>query len=203
MQNLQKGYLAAYSSLAMGAHDAQGNGKWASWTSGLGDGLQQLGFRADASSTLQKGWRVGVEGSAGGGADVGVVSGKLGASGSWHRDSSDQAITSQNLNTTASQHIVEGSLHRAIDEYEKVHGAGAASQASQTELAHRAAELAHDQFESLLKADSKETEAGRGNNAALEDAGQLPPVTSIGDLRQGMEDAIEETRKKLGPGYVR
>src|SRR6185369_10525454 len=39
VQNLQKGYVAAYSSLATGAHDAQSNGKWASWTSGLGDGL--------------------------------------------------------------------------------------------------------------------------------------------------------------------
>jgi len=202
-ENLQQGYVAAYSSLATGAHDAQSNGKWASWTSGLGDGLQQLGFRADAQSGLQKSWSGGVDGAVGPGGELGVVTAKVGVSGGWHRVSSDQTTTSQNLNTTTSQQIVESSLHHAIDEYEKVHGAGAASQASQTELAHRAAELAHDQFESLLKAASHETAASRGNNAALEEAGQVPPSVSVSNFRQSVQEGIEETRKKLGPGYVR
>ena len=199
----QKGYLASYSSLSTAAHDANTHGTWASWTAGLGEGLQQLGFRADASSNLQKNWRFGADASGHLGGDLGVVGGKGGAGGGWSRDSSDQTATMQNLNTTASQQIVDSSLTRAISDYEKRHGVGSASQASQVELAHRAAEIAHQQFDHLLKAESDETANSRNANAALEKSGQVAPSKNVSDAFKGMEQAIEDSRTKLGPGFVR
>jgi hypothetical protein len=201
--NLEKGFLATYSSLATGSHPGELDGKWANWIAGLGEGLQLRGFRGEAMAAIQKSWRVNAGGSVGGGADIGIVGGKVSGGGGWSRDSSDQTVTTQNLNTTVSQQIIETSLHRAVEEYEKRHGAGSASEASQGELAHRAAEVAHRQFESVLGAERNATETGRETNSALVEAGQVSGSGGVGGMRQSMEDAIEESRKKLGPGFVR
>lgn len=215
---LEKGYLAAYDSLASDRHDGESAGRWAAWTANLGEGLQQRGFRADAFSGVSKTARFSVEGGVEVGAKLPVV--QLGAKGGtstgWTRDSSNQTTTSQNLNTTTSQQIVEESLQGAVRDYEKVNGVGSAAGASQADLAHRAADLAHARFEALLGAQRQHTQTGRESNASLEDTGMVPPgmAERAGDatvgllhgaheLQQEMQHAIEKSKEQAGPGFVR
>jgi TraG-like protein, N-terminal region len=215
---LEKGYLAAYDSLASDRHDSESAGRWAAWTDSLGKGLQQLGFRADAFSGVSKTARFTVDGGVEVGAKVPLVKfgAKGGASGGWTRDSSNQTTTSQDLNTTTSQQIVEESLKHAVQEYEKTNGVGSAVSASQVDLAHRAADIAHERFESLLGAERESTHTGRESNAALKDINALPPGAleraaqatggALHDairLQEEMQHAIEKSKEQAGPGFVR